>query len=214
MSEVKRISVFIHGPNKSIDMVEAAHLDRVTAERDAALADVDRLDKALNVTDAAAKKWLADLTGARELFELILDDPRLVVAMSSDILVPIKSLLSSKSEPFESKVYALQQRLNAQSERVGLLEGLLFEYRNYRQATLQEVSDLRDRVDAALKPAEGGGDIVDYHDLCASKGCDAGKSGGSLFCATHQSAKSRTRAQSPLTAEGLEWMMQNDGYQQ
>ncbi|OKO47353.1 hypothetical protein [Pseudomonas sp. BTN1] len=35
MSEVKRISVFIHGPNKKIDMVEAVHLDRVTAERDA-----------------------------------------------------------------------------------------------------------------------------------------------------------------------------------
>lgn len=37
MSEVKRISVFIHGPNKKVYMVEAAHLDRVTAERDAAL---------------------------------------------------------------------------------------------------------------------------------------------------------------------------------
>ena len=40
MSEVKRISVFMHGPNKKVDMVEAAHLDRVTAERDAALADL------------------------------------------------------------------------------------------------------------------------------------------------------------------------------
>lgn len=35
MPEVKRITVFMHGPNKKVDMVEAAHLDRVTAERDA-----------------------------------------------------------------------------------------------------------------------------------------------------------------------------------
>ena len=41
MSEVKRISVFIHGPNKAIDMVEAVHLDRVTAERDAALSKLE-----------------------------------------------------------------------------------------------------------------------------------------------------------------------------
>lgn len=38
MSEVKRISVFMHGPNKKIDMVEAVHLDRVTAEHDAQIA--------------------------------------------------------------------------------------------------------------------------------------------------------------------------------
>lgn len=38
MSEVKRISVFMHGPNKKIDMVEAVHLDRVNAEHDAQIA--------------------------------------------------------------------------------------------------------------------------------------------------------------------------------
>jgi len=32
MSEVKRISVFIHGPNKKVDMVEAAHLDAAQSE--------------------------------------------------------------------------------------------------------------------------------------------------------------------------------------
>lgn len=105
-------------------------LERVTAERDAALVDVERLDNALNVTDAAATKWLSELTKARELFELILDDPRLVVAMSSNILVPIKSLLSAKPETFESKVSALQQRLTAADERYAALERMFKQVRD------------------------------------------------------------------------------------
>jgi septal ring factor EnvC (AmiA/AmiB activator) len=32
MSEVKRISVFMHGPNKKVDMVEASHLDSAQSE--------------------------------------------------------------------------------------------------------------------------------------------------------------------------------------
>lgn len=136
-----------------------ADFDRVTAERDAALADVERLDNALNVTDAAAEKWLSDLTKARELFELILDDPRLVVAMSSDILVPIKSLISVKSEPFESNVSALQQRLTAADERADVLEGLLHRVvdssvLSFEQDAPEALESLEADICAALKTSD------------------------------------------------------------
>lgn len=51
MSEVKRISVFIHGPNKKIDMVEAAQLDRVTAERDALRHRLTAADERVDVLE-------------------------------------------------------------------------------------------------------------------------------------------------------------------
>lgn len=138
-------------------------LERVTDERDAALADVERLDNALNVTDAAAEKWLSDRTKARELFELILNDPRLVVAMSSDILVPIKFLLAGKPEPFESKVSDLQQRLTAADERADVLEGLLrrvveSSVLSFEQDAPEGLESLEADICAALKPAEGRGD--------------------------------------------------------
>jgi len=131
-------------------------------ERDAALEDLERLDNALNVTNTAATKWLSELTKARQLLRLILDDPRLVVAMSSDLLVPIKSLLARQSDPFESKLNAPQQRLTAADDRADVLEGLL---REIRQSC--ELSRLRDaQIDAALKPAEG--------QLNQCDGCQAG----------------------------------------
>ena len=61
---------------------------------------------------------------------------------------------------------------------------------------------------AALKPAESSGKP------CACPGCDSPRRANSPFCVSHRSAKSRTRGQDPLTAEGLEWLMQNDGLQQ
>lgn len=130
-----------------------ATIERLIAERDAALVDVERLDNALNVTDAAATKWLSELTKARELFELILDDPRLVVAMSSDILVPIKSLLSGKPETFESKVSALQQRLTAADERADVLEGLLSKAHPFTYGLKGDQADLWLEIfNALLKP--------------------------------------------------------------
>ncbi|MBJ2290715.1 hypothetical protein JFT44_12295 [Pseudomonas sp. MF5691] len=61
---------------------------------------------------------------------------------------------------------------------------------------------------AALKPAESSGKP------CACPGCDSPRRANSPFCVSHRSAKNRTRGQDPLTAEGLEWLMQNDGLQQ
>lgn len=55
MSEVKRISVFMHGPNKKVDMVEAAHFDRVAAERDALLAGLDAKDQQAASLEKALK---------------------------------------------------------------------------------------------------------------------------------------------------------------
>lgn len=69
-------------------------------------AEVEGLDKTLAVTDAAAQKWLEErtaqqsaLTEARQFFDSILDDPRLVVAMPSALLVGVKAFLSRKSAP-------------------------------------------------------------------------------------------------------------------
>lgn len=63
----------------------------------------ERLDNALSITDAAAQKWLEErraqqsaLTEARELFDSILNDPRLVVAMPSALLVGVKDFISSQ----------------------------------------------------------------------------------------------------------------------
>lgn len=187
MSEIEKFKCIGYMVGRSrvggAEYVRLSDFDRVTADRDAALVDVERLDSALNVTDAAATKWLSDLTRARELFELILDDPRLVVAMSSDILAPIKSLLSGKPETFESKVSALQQRLTAADERADVLEGQLAaresELEEFatemtlaitdsqirsamtvigRSRFLQLLQAYNARIDAELKPAEGGSD--------------------------------------------------------
>lgn len=47
--------------------------------------------------------------------------------------------------------------LTAADERADVLEGLLRTWRNGRDMTLKDCAILRDQTDAALKPAEGGG---------------------------------------------------------
>ncbi|WP_174717780.1 Arc family DNA-binding protein [Pseudomonas sp. NC02] len=71
----------------------------------------------------------------------------------------------------------------------------------------QVLADMRDFL-GALKPADGDGKP------CACPGCDSARRANSPFCVAHRSARSRTRGQDPLTAGGLEWLMQNDGLQQ
>ena len=68
----------------------------------------------------------------------------------------------------------------------------------------QVLAEMREFL-GALKPAEGDGKP------CACPGCDSARRASSPFCVAHRSAKSRTRGQDPLTADGLEWLMQNDG---
>ncbi len=58
----------------------------------------------------------------------------------------------------ERREKELQQRLTAADERANVLEGLLRTWRHGRDMTLKDCAILRDRTDAALKPAEGGGD--------------------------------------------------------
>lgn len=129
---------------------------------------------------------------------------------------------------------ALQQRLTAADEkndtlsvaylragerehelrlRVGLLEGLLqrvvhASVLSFESGAPEQLESLEVDICAALKPDEGGGKS------CACPGCDAPRRANSPFCAAHRSAKSRTRGQDPITADGLEWLMQNDGHQQ
>ncbi len=71
----------------------------------------------------------------------------------------------------------------------------------------QVLAEMRVFLDT-LKPAGSSGKP------CACPGCDSPRRANSPFCVAHRSAKSRTRGQAPLTADGLEWLMQNDGLQQ
>jgi hypothetical protein len=66
-------------------------------------AEVERLNNALSVTDAAAQKWLEERAAlqsaaaeARELFCSILDNPRLVLGMPSALLVGVKDFIFSQ----------------------------------------------------------------------------------------------------------------------
>ncbi|MGU9816064.1 hypothetical protein ACU684_11810 [Pseudomonas sp. LF135] len=62
MPEVKRINVFMHGPNKKVDMVEAAHLDRVTAERDALQALLTAADERADQLEGLLREaWEYDI---------------------------------------------------------------------------------------------------------------------------------------------------------
>lgn len=103
------------------------------------------------------------------------------------------------------KIQELQKRLTAADERADVLEGLL---RLLAELPGVRTSGMWERVVAALKPAEAGGKP------CACPGCDSPRRANSPFCVAHRSAKSRTRGQDPLTADGLGWLMQNDGLQQ
>lgn len=49
---------------------------------------------------------------------------------------------------------------------------------------------------------------------CACPRCEEPRANGTLFCAPHRSADSRTSERLHLTADRLEFMMQRDGYQQ
>ncbi|MDO9344877.1 MAG: hypothetical protein Q7T99_15465 [Pseudomonas sp.] len=98
-------------------------------------------------------------------------------------------------------------------KRVDVLEGLLrrvvhASVLSFESGAPEQLESLEVDICAALKPDEGGGKP------CACPGCDAPRRANSPFCAAHRSAKSRTRGQDPITADGLEWLMQSDGHQQ
>lgn len=121
----------------------------------------------------------------------------------------------------ERREQALQQRLAAADERANMATSLIqrivanfdteIEFHEDVEPNDLEhdqvLTDMRVLL-AALKPAESSGKP------CACPGCDSPRRENSPFCAAHRSAKSRTRGQAPLTADGLEWLMQNDGLQQ
>ncbi|CRN02157.1 hypothetical protein [Pseudomonas sp. 34 E 7] len=101
---------------------------------------------------------------------------------------------------------ALQQRLTAANERNDLAIDLIRRARAVIEGG--GWADLERDIAKFFKPADGDGKP------CACPGCDSARRASSPFCVAHRSAKSRTRAQDPLTAEGLEWLMQGDGNQQ
>lgn len=155
MSEVKRISVFIHGPNKAIDMVEAVHLDRVTAEHDAALGREKECQRQLG------ERW-KDIEALRSSLESAGADKEAYGQNAIDLRKRVDALqqrLTAADELVCERTASLLEcgsRRKALEQRVDVLEGLL------REASV-ELHDfitggLLDLIDAALKPAEGGGD--------------------------------------------------------
>lgn len=94
------------------EFVRCTDFDRVTAERDAALAEISEIKESL----AYRGSLLCRIEGQRD---------------------------------------ALQQRLTAADERVDVLEGLLLDM---RKGDYEMISSFYGRIDAALMPAEGGGD--------------------------------------------------------
>jgi hypothetical protein len=87
--------------------------------------------------------------------------------------------------------------------RVGLLDGLLrrvvhASVLSFESGAPEQLESLEADICAALKPIEGGGKP------CACPGCNSPGRENSPFCAAHRSAKSRTRGQDQLTADGLE----------
>jgi hypothetical protein len=139
MSEVKRISVFMHGPNKKVDMVEAAHLDRVTAERDAALSDAELWRGRCGAKCYEAEQLQQRLTAADERADrlesgLKWESERNALLLAS--LTEAEDMLSVTS-------------LEA-GQRMELLEELLRDALNQRELSIT----ISRRIEAALKPAE------------------------------------------------------------
>lgn len=104
------------------------------------------------------------------------------------------------------KINALQERLTAADERNDEAIDLLRRARAVIEGG--GWADLERDIAKFFKPAEGDGKP------CACPGCDSPRRANTPFCVAHRSVKSRTRGQDPLTADGLEWLMQNDGHQQ
>lgn len=111
---------------------------------------------------------------------------------------------------------ALQVLLTAVDERADVLETALKKISARCVAYIEAEREMPEPsvevcqmiASAALKPEDSNGKP------CACPGCDSPRRANSTFCVAHRSAKSRTRGQEPLTADGLAWLMQNDGCQQ
>jgi hypothetical protein len=66
MSEVKRISVFIHGPNKKVDMVEAAHLDAAQSELAALREELSHVSDLRSLWERSSAEMDKCLTAAEQ----------------------------------------------------------------------------------------------------------------------------------------------------
>lgn len=162
MSEVNRYHV-VSGrlcegvPLGMIGVVLVADFDRVTAERDAALADLKRHQSLFNQSERALDrvhcmymKRLLDLTG----------EPQVALVPDEEFVKYFEELKTLKRENS-----GLQQRLTAADERADVLEGLVRDAQkafNYDPAGscynpgIQFVKPWSERAIAALKPADPG----------------------------------------------------------
>ena len=179
MSEVQR---FWSHEASNIRCVREADFDRVTAERDAALAELsianEKIDKAWNRTSAIDHKGF--IPGAMDAWKRPVKQ-HLPYDFSGNPGASATQYCNGWNDCggyWSAHTAELQQRLTAADERADVLEGLLRESREAHACLAKDIaaerryqslpgwmgnaeSDLRymqAKIDAALKPAEGGGD--------------------------------------------------------
>lgn len=139
-----------------------ATIDRLIAERDAALGREAALKEVTCFKDAVAcvfdnLKMVACNTDDRALDDRLEDLAEDVIEMAPEYKKQWKDICRLTAENHE-----LQQRLTAADERAHVLDGLLREVQKCarKQDWASGYPTLFASVDAALKPAEGGGDAV------------------------------------------------------
>jgi len=113
------------------EYIRCADFDRVTAERDAALAENKLLRH-----DVAS--YLETVAKVCDMLGVDLESAKSAEGKPSDVLF--------------SYIGSMQQRLTAADERADVLEGLL--RRVHKSTALTKAGDLWRQIDAALKPAE------------------------------------------------------------
>jgi hypothetical protein len=155
--------------------------DRVTAERDAALGREAELREELKKSGSAdhLRARVAFLTKEihampeRPVAHQIADYLATAAARQNGELATERDIFKAEVDRLLPEIDALQQRLTAADERADVLEELLREVQKSarKQDWASGYPTLFASVDAALKPAEGGGNYVKHYE-CIGKGGD------------------------------------------
>ncbi|KAA8563251.1 hypothetical protein FX985_03319 [Pseudomonas extremaustralis] len=112
----------------------------------------------LSPSDDPEREWCQDDVWENSVRYNLGTDFDRVTAERDAALASIESADAS-AQTLHEVIARLQQRLTAADERADFLEGLLWEYVDRDEVTNEWARDWLSAVTAALKPAEGGGDV-------------------------------------------------------